>query len=215
MTAVVHDFRTPLSVIKGYAALLGQHDLDPERRLGYSRLVSEEADRMGRLIEALLEFTRGERRPLELRVVDLQELTERTFELLWPQLESRGIAYSSRLDYGGPLEVDADQIRRAMLNIGANAIEAMPRGGRFTVSSRLAAGGMVELTLADTGCGIPAELQARVFEPFFTHGKPRGIGLGMAVARRIVEDHGGRIAVESRPGEGTRFTLSLPVKLPG
>jgi signal transduction histidine kinase len=109
--------------------------------------------------------------------------------------------------------VDADRMVRALLNIAANAMDAMPSGGTLTVRSRVR-GEHVELELQDTGHGIPPELLPRIFEPFFTHGKPRGIGLGMAIARKIVEDHGGWIDLTSRVGEGTCCTVALPAEAP-
>jgi signal transduction histidine kinase len=102
---------------------------------------------------------------------------------------------------------------RALLNIAANAVDAMPSGGTLTVRSRVR-DGHVELELQDTGHGIAPELLPRIFEPFFTHGKPRGVGLGMAITRKIVEDHGGSIDLTSRVGAGTCFTVTLPAEAP-
>ena len=109
--------------------------------------------------------------------------------------------------------VDADRMVRALVNIAANAVDAMPSGGTFTVRSRVR-GEHVELELQDTGHGIAPELLPRIFEPFFTHGKARGVGLGMAITRKIVEDHGGWIDLASRVGEGTCFTVALPGETP-
>jgi signal transduction histidine kinase len=109
--------------------------------------------------------------------------------------------------------VDVDRMTRAIVNIASNALDAMDSGGIFTFASRLA-DGRLELVFSDTGRGIPAELQERIFEPFFTHGKPRGIGLGMSITRKIVEEHGGEIRVASRPGAGTTFTVRLPAERP-
>jgi signal transduction histidine kinase len=120
------------------------------------------------------------------------------------------VAFKTDLRYAGDLTVDVERLKRAILNIASNALDAMGPGGTFTFSSRLE-DSFVDLVLSDTGHGIPAELQGRIFEPFFTHGKARGIGLGMSITRKIIEEHGGRIQLESRLGEGTRFTLQLPL----
>jgi signal transduction histidine kinase len=109
--------------------------------------------------------------------------------------------------------VDVDRVVRALLNFTANALDAMPEGGTLTLGARRA-GASVELLVGDTGVGIPEHLKPRLFEPFFTHGKPRGLGLGMSIARKIVEEHGGEVRLESRPGQGTQVTVGIPVEPP-
>jgi signal transduction histidine kinase len=89
----------------------------------------------------------------------------------------------------------------------------MPGGGTLTLASRRAEG-RVEIIVADTGVGISEELQTRLFEPFFTHGKPKGLGLGLSIARKIVEEHGGEVRLSSRPGEGTEVTVRMPLEPP-
>jgi signal transduction histidine kinase len=105
--------------------------------------------------------------------------------------------------------VDRDRFERALTNVALNGLEAMERGGALTLQARLVEGA-VEISLLDTGPGIPVQLQPLVFEPFFTHGKPRGIGLGMSITRRIVEEHGGEVRLASPAGGGTCVTLRLP-----
>lgn len=106
-----------------------------------------------------------------------------------------------------PVDVDPERLRQVLQNLVRNALEAMPDGGRLTVRARLAAGGQVELDVADTGAGFGDETP--VFDAFFTT-KPKGTGLGLSIVHRIVTDHGGTVRVRSRPGE-TCFTVSLPV----
>jgi signal transduction histidine kinase len=105
--------------------------------------------------------------------------------------------------------MDSRLVRQAIVNVVANAVQAMPEGGRVTVRTRRD-GGEALLQIEDTGAGIPDEVRARIFEPFFTT-KASGTGLGLAVVRRIVESHGGTVAVRSRPGEGTAFALRFPL----
>jgi signal transduction histidine kinase len=143
--------------------------------------------------------------------VSVFDLAKSVGRLVEPAFAAKRLSFRTELGYGGPILVDVDRMKRAILNIASNAADAMDPGGVFTMSSALASES-VEIILADTGVGIPPELQSQVFEPFFTHGKARGIGLGMAITRKIVEDHGGRIRLESQPGHGTRFIVSLPVE---
>jgi two-component system NtrC family sensor kinase len=107
--------------------------------------------------------------------------------------------------------MDADRIAQVVYNIAANARDAMPRGGTFTVATRQV-GEWIELVFADTGPGVPKELQDRIFEPFFTKDKREGAGLGLAIARRIVEEHGGELRLEGHCDQGAVFVVSLPLK---
>jgi signal transduction histidine kinase len=109
--------------------------------------------------------------------------------------------------------MDARLMRQALLNVLLNAVQAMPSGGTLAVSARRE-GGAVRLEVADTGAGIPEEVRHRVFEPFFTT-RPTGTGLGLAVVKRIAEDHRAPVAIESVEGGGTRFVLLLPLDAPG
>jgi len=212
IATIVHDFRNPMTAIKGYGSLL-EEDLPAERRRQYARLIIEETDRLGGMIEEILEFTRGERATLRPRAVPVSVLADAVERLVAPGLKSRGVTLRRELAYEGEMVLDIDRLTRALLNFVANALDAMPSGGILTLASRRA-GGHIELAISDTGVGIPEELQPRLFEPFFTHGKPRGLGLGMSIARKIVEEHGGHVQIASVPGRGTCVTLSLPLEPP-
>jgi signal transduction histidine kinase/HAMP domain-containing protein len=210
ISTIVHDFRNPMTAIRGYAAMIEEVELGPERRRECAHLVVEETDRLNVMIDEILEFTRGGPTRLRRRTVSLEELTAKLRRLLEPDLQSRGIRFALDLGYPGAISVDVDRMLRAMLNIASNALDAMEAGGTFLVRSR-GRNEHVEIDLADDGQGIPEELQSRIYEPFFTHGKPRGIGLGMSITRKIVEEHGGQIRLESQVGRGTTFTVSLPL----
>jgi two-component system, chemotaxis family, chemotaxis protein CheY len=210
ISTIVHDFRNPMTAVRGYASMFEQAELPRSTQKEYARLVVDEADRMSAMIDEILEFTRGGAARLRISPVSLEALADRIQRLLEPDLTARRVQFRCELAYKGGVAVDAERIQRALLNIASNALDAMESGGTFTLASRLA-DGAVELTLDDTGVGIPEELRSRIFEPFFTHGKPRGIGLGMSITRRIVEEHGGQVTVSDRPGGGTRFTVVLPL----
>jgi signal transduction histidine kinase len=210
ISTIVHDFRNPMTAMRGYAAMLDAAELPRARQKEYARLVIEETDRMGAMIDEVLEFARGGPARLRISPVSLEALCERVHRLLEPDLKARGMSFRAELGYKGGVALDAERIQRALVNIAVNALDAMEPGGVFTLGSRLV-DGTVELTLDDTGIGIPETVRTRIFEPFFTHGKPRGIGLGMSITRKIVEDHGGAIHVGDGPGGGTRFTVLLPL----
>lgn len=210
ITSVVHDLRNPMTTIKGYAEVLATLGVPEERRQACARVIVEETARMNGMLEEVLEFTRGEAPRLHLAPVTTADLVESVHRLVAPDFAQRRVAFEAEVAEGGSVLVDVERLKRALLNLTSNAAEAMPDGGTFRVQARRA-DGHVELLLSDTGRGIPPQALPRIFEPFFTYGKARGIGLGTAIARRIVEDHGGTIAIDSAPGEGTRVTIRLPV----
>ena len=213
ISTIVHDFRNPMTSIRGYAAMIEEMDIGPARRKECARLVLEETERMSAMIDEILEFTSGGTPRLLRKRIPVEELVARLQRLVERDLGGRGVTFESDLAYRGNVIVDAERMSRALLNVATNAADAMPSGGTLTVRTRLRDGD-VEIEVQDTGHGIAAELLPRVFEPFFTHGKPRGVGLGMAITRKIVEDHGGRIDFTSALGLGSAFTIALPLDSP-
>ena len=210
ISTIVHDFRNPMTAIRGYAAMIEEVELGPERRRECAHLVVEETDRLNVMIDEILEFTRGGHHPVAAphRVPGGADGQAAAAAGAGPAEPRHPLRARPRLP--GAISVDVDRMLRAMLNIASNALDAMEAGGTFLVRSR-GRNEHVEIDLADDGQGIPEELQSRIYEPFFTHGKPRGIGLGMSITRKIVEEHGGQIRLESQVGRGTTFTVSLPL----
>jgi signal transduction histidine kinase len=208
MSAVVaHEVRNPLGVIF--------NSLGSLRRLvrptGDTKLlldmVGEEADRLNRIVGDLLDFARPS--TPELRPEALDRVVEEALATVLAQGAS-AVEIVRELDPAlPPVPVDPRLVRQAVVNVVANAIQAMPDGGRLTVRSRVERDEAV-VEIEDTGPGIPDAVRARIFEPFFTT-KANGTGLGLAVVRRIVESHGGTVAVRTRAGAGTAFALRLPL----
>lgn len=214
ISTIVHDFRNPMTSIRGYAAMIRDMDIGPAKRKESAQLVLEETDRMGAMIDEILEFTGGGTPHLRRKRVPVDDLVAKLERLVERDLGEGRVDFRSDLQYHGVVIADSERIVRALLNIATNAADAMPAGGTLTVRTRARAG-HVEIDLEDTGRGISPEFQPRIFEPFFTQGKPRGVGLGMALTRKIVEDHGGRITFRSELGRGTCFTIALPMEPAG
>jgi PAS domain S-box-containing protein len=221
--ALAHEIRNPLGAIRGVAQLLGDElgGASPFRE--HVRVVLAEIDRVNRVMEALLDLGR----PLTLTFgfVNLHELLDRVTLLAEPAARAHEVQLVRRYDPSlPPLWADADRLVQVFQNLVQNGIEAMPGGGRLTLTTRLSLdtvfGGrvdlgagprpLVEVQIMDDGEGIPAELLDRVFDPFVTT-KPRGLGLGLALAHRIVEEHRGALRVTSAPGKGTTFSCHLPI----
>src|SRR5688500_7536645 len=211
ISTIVHDFRNPMTSIRGYASMIEEMDIGPARRKECARLVLEETERMSAMIDEILEFTSGGTPRLRRKRISVEDLVARLGRLVERDLGDRRVVFRTELDFRGNVVVDAERMARALLNIATKAADAMPSGGTLTVRSRVR-DGQVEIEVQDTGHGIAPELLPRIFEPFFTHGKPRGVGLGMAITRKIVEDHGGRIDFTSALGLGSAFTIALPME---
>ncbi|MFN0051898.1 MAG: sensor histidine kinase [Planctomycetales bacterium] len=209
---LAHEIRNPLSTISLNLDLLaedvqGSDSPREHRMLQKIRIVQRECGHLETILDAFLRYARvGEIDPEDC---DLNQVVRDFIEFYQPEAASAAVEISPHLSADlPPVRLDRSLFRQALLNLALNAQQAMPKGGLLELQTR-ARDQRVELDLIDTGCGIDAASLPRIFDLFFST-KPGGSGLGLATVRRIVEAHGGRIAVESAPGRGTRFTLSLP-----
>jgi len=219
---LVHDFRGPMTVIRGYAETLLDPELAREDVHQRATLITEMVDRLERMTTETLDFARGGGR-LARRSIGLNRLLTTLVGDL--EAELPGMQIAARIGVPTDLQVslDVDKLRRAVGNLAANARDAMGGKGRFHLDASIekvprregpGADARLVLLLADEGPGIPAEIRDNLFEPFVTRGKKTGTGLGLAVARRFVEDHGG--SLQLLPGSpGARFRLTLPLTPPG
>lgn len=206
LSGVVHDLRTPMTLVNGYTQMMVEAESGDERE-SLARLVNRQVDVMAAMTRELLAFARGER-TLLLRKVYVARFVTETMEHLSPDLERAGIRVDVEIEHRGAARFDETKLRRVFHNIARNAAEAMPGGGHFAVNVRLD-GDTLELRFTDDGPGIPPELEGRLFEPFSTANKPGGTGLGLAMVKKIAEEHRGTVACESSPA-GTRFVFRIP-----
>jgi two-component system nitrogen regulation sensor histidine kinase GlnL len=219
---LAHEVRNPLGAIRGAVQLL-KRELGADSRLGeYTDVLLTEVDRVNRIIEMLLDLAR----PVQLRPVplNLHQLLERVTMLNEEAARELGVALIRRYDPSlPPILGDEDRLLQVFHNLLRNALEAMGSGGRLTLTTRVSLNplfgkmdlgtgqrSMVEALVADEGAGIPAAVRARIFDPFFTT-KDKGLGLGLAICHRILEEHRGAIQVESAEGRGTLVTCFLPI----
>jgi len=207
-TAIAHEVRNPLAVIRSSAQGLSESappgDHEAHRACAF---ITAEIDRLSNVISSLLAFARPPQ--LEPRPVAARALFDRALLLAADDLADAGVRVERR-DGGDvpPVRADPDLVCQVLLGLLSNATAALGPGGEIALEAQRA-DGAVELSVADSGPGVAPELRQRVFEPFFTT-RPRGTGLGLAVARQIVEAHGGRIEVGERAGGGARFVIRLP-----
>ncbi|HXF92407.1 MAG TPA: PAS domain S-box protein [Nitrospiraceae bacterium] len=210
---ILHEIRNPLIGLGSLAMHLAEQDTLPPAARDRCRLIAREAARIDELLESHLGQLRP--RPFDLRPCDLPALLDDTLTLLRPNLIKHRIAVKKDLEADlPPAEVSRAHIQQVYLNIAMNAIEAMPNGGDLTIAmkrdTRRTAGVLV--TFADTGKGIPPEDLKHIYEPFFTSGKAKGVGLGLTITQDIVERHGGQLAISSPPGSGAVVEIWLPLK---
>jgi signal transduction histidine kinase len=218
---MVHDLRGPMTLIRGWAETLLEGDLPAAEAAARARFIVEAVDRLERMTTETLDFARGAER-LALRPVPLGLFLAELAAGI--EVELPGLTVERDFDVPGGRRgtLDVDKIRRAISNVAANARDAMGGRGRLRFSARVLAGAdgsseRLELLLADDGPGVAPEIRDRVFEPFVTLGKKRGTGLGLAVARRFVEDHGGSLELlppPAPPAHGASFRLALPLAPP-
>jgi signal transduction histidine kinase len=207
-SGIIHDLKSPMTTIKGYAAILGREDLDAENRQRISKIITQSVDTFVEMTQEILDYARGGG-PLETKKVHVGPFVEDLCAFIERDFINKGLTLRRELNYTGPLMMDETKIRRSLYNIASNARDAMDAGGTLVIATNRR-NGAVEFRLSDTGPGIPLEIQDKLFEPFVTFGKATGTGLGLAIAKKAAEDHGGTIAVESQPGQGATFIIALP-----
>jgi signal transduction histidine kinase len=204
---MAHELRNPLNVVKLSVHYVTSHLRQPDEKLQrHLAHMNEYVDRACAIINDLLAFSRLP--PPQLQPAPLNELVrEVVLALTIPERVAVEWALASDLP---PVPVDARQIEQAVGNLGMNALQAMPEGGRLIVSTRRV-GECVEIGVRDTGPGVPEGLEEKVMEPFFST-KVTGTGLGLPLVREIAAAHGGRFTLQNLPGEGACFSLMLPIQ---
>jgi signal transduction histidine kinase len=222
---LAHEIRNPLGAIKGAAQYLradpaeasdggdGPAPAPSAAEVGeFLDIIIEEVDRLNRVVSQFLNYARPDRGKREM--VQVNEVVRRTVQVLEPQAPGVEVRWQPHPELP-PTRGNAEQLQQVFLNLGLNAVQAMPDGGVLTLATRLVRGGhrqgdWIEVSFQDTGVGIPTATQESLFIPFFTT-KSGGTGLGLPISQRLAENHGGTIRVYSEPGQGATFTLSLPL----
>lgn len=203
---IAHEIRNPLASLKSSVEMLKENKIPSKHREKLMEIALNETERLNHIITDFLTYSRP--KPLEPQSIDIHALLHETLDLLRnvPQ-EGPGVFIRDNLSGTLMLRVDPQKMRQVFWNLGINAIQAMPQGGELTVTTANAAD-TVTIAFADTGTGIRQEDKEKIFYPFFTT-KETGTGLGLAIAYRIIEEHRGRLTVESIPGTKTIFEIIL------
>jgi signal transduction histidine kinase len=216
---VSHELRTPLALIRLYAETLELGRITAqEKKEEYYCIIRKESERLTALINNILDFSRIEagRKEYDFRETDIAELVRNTLDAYRFQIEQQGFAFEQSIDASIPaVRVDREAIARALVNLVNNALK-YSANEKFICVRLYRADGALKLEVIDRGIGITRREQAKIFEKFYRTGdalvhNTKGSGLGLSLVRHITQAHGGKVEVESTPGKGSKFTLSLPL----
>ncbi|MGH7854905.1 MAG: ATP-binding protein, partial [Candidatus Binatia bacterium] len=212
--SMAHEFNNPLGIILGFAQGLLDTLSPADPNYPHVQIIAEEATRCGKLVQELLEF--GRPKSSDFILTDVEQIVQRTMNLVQPHAVKNKVETAIDIEAGLPqIYADPQQLQQILLNLGLNALDAMPNGGKLTIGAASDSADSIVIMLSDTGIGIDSDVLPRIFQPFFTSKKRRGLGLGLPICDRIAKAHGGTIKVESKPGEGTLFKIRLPLIPPG
>jgi len=215
VAGIAHEINNPLTGILMFASLSSKHqDIPPQIKDNLDLIVAE-TGRCAKIVRGLLEFAREslpEKTPSSINAIIGQ-----TLELVSHQSIFQDVDIVCELGEDIPqIELDADQWQQVFVNMIINAGQAMPQGGKLAITTHfLEEENSVNIILEDTGTGISREHLDKIFDPFFTTKAQKGFGLGLSVTYGIIQNHGGKVDVQSTEGEGTRFSILLPVENPG
>jgi signal transduction histidine kinase/putative methionine-R-sulfoxide reductase with GAF domain len=208
MSGVLHDLKTPMTIVSGYAQLMASID-EPETRENYANLIVKQFDLMSAMTREVLMFARGESNLL-IRRVYLQKFIEQVTQQLEREFSGKQVKLVVDARFLGAAHFDELKMFRVIHNLARNAAQAMDGEGTFTLTFDRDGADLV-MSFADTGHGIPDSMRARLFEAFATAGKEDGTGLGLAIVKKIVDEHHGRVTYETKPGAGTTFYVRIPL----
>jgi signal transduction histidine kinase len=215
---VSHELRTPLSLIRLYAETLELGRLtSPEKHQEYYCIIRKESERLTALINNILDFSRIEagRKEYDFRETDMRELVCNTLESYRYQIEQHGFTLEEKIGDVPPLRVDREAMARSLVNLVNNALK-YSQDRKYIGVKLYRENGCVKLEVIDHGIGIPANEQHKIFEKFYRVGDPlvhntKGSGLGLSLVQHIAQAHGGNVGVDSAPGAGSKFTITLPL----
>lgn len=208
--SIIHDLKNPLNIISLTTELFGRADATDATRASAKERITRQLERINDLVTDMLQFTQGGQ-DLALAPVNYAKFINQLVGELQPEFEYHQVTLQcANPPPPVPLQLDAKRLRRVFYNLAHNATDAMPGKGTITLRFTQTEHDVVT-ELADTGPGIAPEIVARLFQPFATHGKAHGSGLGLSICKKIVEDHGGRISARNDPAGGAVFAFTLPL----
>ena len=209
--SIAHEIRNPITAAKSLVQQMGE-DPGSADNVEYAQVALKELDRVERSISHLLRYAREE--AMDVREMQLQEVLESALDTLRDRIDGAGVKLALEVDCEGSMEGDPEKLRRVLINLVGNALDAFEEVGTRDPNLEVAlgenlAGTEVWVRIKDNGGGMDAETQKKIFRPFYTS-KSNGTGLGLAITRKLVDAHNGRVELHSTPGQGTEFVLTFP-----
>ena len=212
--SMAHEFNNPLGVIMGFVEDLLEEADPSSPQYQALRIIDEETKRCEKIIQDLMQFARpGD---AQRRQTYVHAVIDTTLHMMESRLYKQKVTLARRIQPDlPPIIADPQQLEQVLINLYLNAVDAMPDGGTLTVGAEQGSDKQTTvITVTDTGRGMTADEAHRIFQPFYTANKKTGLGLGLAICERIIKNHGGQIEVQSEPGKGTAFKITLPLTAP-
>jgi K+-sensing histidine kinase KdpD len=208
-SVIIHDIKNPMGTLRVYAQVMKKKSGNEEANKLADEMIRQ-VDRFVNMTQEILDFTRGVSAS-NFQELEFSDVMSGVLSFIEKDLEKNNVKLVKNAEYNGIVNLDQDKMLRVFYNIASNARDAMPQGGTLTVTTKQE-NDFVRIDFTDTGTGMPEEVKKRIFEPFMTFGKKHGTGLGMSIVKKVIDDHGGKIEINSEMGKGTTISIYLPVK---
>lgn len=205
--AIIHDIKNPMGMVRMYAQIFKKKSNNEETGKLADQMIRQ-IDRFITMTQEILDFSRGVSE-LKVEDVNIPEFMDNVLSFIETDLAGRNIRLISNTRFVGSVKLDQDKIARVFYNLASNAADAMSKSGHLTVTT-YGRDNQLVIEFMDDGQGIAEDIKAKIFQPFFTHGKKHGTGLGMSIVKRIVEDHKGSVEIDTNIGKGTTVRILLP-----
>lgn len=205
---IIHDIKNPMGMLRMYAQMMKKKSSDEETGKLADQMVRQ-IDRFIAMTQEILDFSRGVS-DLKIEPIDIQPFMDAVLSSIETDLTGKNIKLISNMHVTGKVRIDQEKMARVFYNLAANAADAMPKGGHLTIATSKKGSSFI-VEFIDDGAGIADQVKNKIYQPFFTHGKKHGTGLGMSIVKKIVEDHKGHIDIESEVNKGTTIRLVIPV----
>jgi K+-sensing histidine kinase KdpD len=208
-SVIIHDIKNPMGTLRVYAQVMKKKSGNEEANKLADEMIRQ-VDRFVNMTQEILDFTRGVSAS-NFQEFEFFDIMNDVLCFIEKDLEKNNVKLVKNAEYKGIVNLDQDKMVRVFYNIASNARDAMQQGGTLTVATRQE-NDYVRIDFTDTGTGMPEEVKKRIFEPFMTFGKKHGTGLGMSIVKKVIDDHSGKIEINSEMGKGTTISIFLPVK---
>lgn len=207
-SVIIHDIKNPMGTLRVYAQVMKKKSGNEEATKLADEMIHQ-VDRFVNMTQEILDFTRGVS-AVNFQELEFSDVMNGVLSFIEKDLEKNNVKLIKNAQFKGVVKMDQDKMVRVFYNIASNARDAMPQGGSLTVTTAKR-NDYVCIDFKDTGTGMPDEVKKHIFEPFMTYGKKHGTGLGMAIVKKVIDDHGGKIEIDSEMNKGTTISIHLPV----